>query len=113
MLVLAFGTIFLTKEKELNQIEPDELMREIIQPTRYVSTDQIARMIIKKDPSLMLVDVRSEDEFLEFSLPGAINVPLDSLIKPENLSYFGMPGTKVVFISNDDIKADQTWMLTK
>lgn len=113
MLVLAFGTIFLTKEKELTQIEPDELMREIIQPTRYVGTDQIARMIIKKDPSLMLVDVRSEDEYLEFSLPGAINVPLDSLINPDNLSYFGIPGTKVVFVSNDDIKADQTWMLTK
>ena len=75
MLVLAFGTLFLTKEKELTQIEPDELMREIIQPTRYVSSDQIARMIIKKDPSLMLVDVRSEDEFSEFSLPGPINIP--------------------------------------
>lgn len=113
MLVLAFGTLFLTKEKELTQIEPDELMREIIQPTRYVSSDQIARMIIKKDPSLMLVDVRSEDEFSEFSLPGAINIPIDSLINPENLSYFGIAGTKVVFVSNDDIKADQTWMLTK
>ena len=29
------------------------------------------------------------------------------------MGYFGVPGVKVVFISNDDIRADQTWVLTK
>jgi rhodanese-related sulfurtransferase len=113
MLLLAFGTFFLMKPKELKQIDPQELLREIIQPTRYVTTDQVAKMIIQKDPSLELVDVRSAEEFEKFALPNSVNVPLDSLLTNTGLSYFGIPGTKVVFIGNDDIKPDQAWVLTK
>ena len=113
MLILAIGTLMLKKEKEPVQIEPRELLYELIQPTRYVSTDQVAKMIIQNDPSLELIDVRSLNEFESFSLPKAVNVPLDSLISKNSLSNFGIPGTKVVFISNDDIASDQAWILTK
>ena len=70
-------------------------------------------MIIQGDPSLMLIDVRSEDEFGKFSLPHSLNIPLTNLLNEGNLGYFGVPGTKVVFISDDGIKADQMWVLTK
>ncbi|MCE4563627.1 rhodanese-like domain-containing protein [Maribellus sp. CM-23] len=113
MLVLAVGTVFLTMDDEPNQVDPEILLQEIIQPTRYVSTDQVAKMIIQGDPSLMLIDVRSEDDFQGYSLPHSINIPLDSLLTADNLSYFGIPGTKVVFVSDDDIRADQMWVLTK
>lgn len=113
MFILAIGTIFLNKPKGLKQIEPQELLREIIQPSRFVTTDQVAKMIIQKDPSLELIDVRSEDEFSKFSLPNAINVPLDSLLTENSLMNFGIPGTKVVFVGNDDIQSDQAWVLTK
>jgi rhodanese-related sulfurtransferase len=57
--------------------------------------------------------VRNASEFEAFSLPKAISVPLDSLASKNSLSNFGIPGTKVVFFSNDDIAADQVWILTK
>lgn len=113
MLILAFGTLVIKKTTEPKQIEPQQLLYELIQPTRYVSTDQVAKMIIQNDPSLELIDVRSSKEFDTFSLPKAINVPLDSLVSKNSLLNFGIPGTKVVFISNDDIAADQAWILTK
>ncbi|WP_167617662.1 rhodanese-like domain-containing protein [Maribellus sediminis] len=113
MLVLAGGTLFLSMNDEPDQIDPKVLLEEMIQPTRYVSTDQVAKMLIQGDPSLMLIDVRSEDDYSYYTLPGAVNIPLDSLLVNGNLSYLGMPGTKVVFVSNDDIKADQMWVLTK
>jgi sulfur-carrier protein adenylyltransferase/sulfurtransferase len=113
MLVLAVGTLLIKKSKEPKQIDPQQLLSELIQPTRYVSTDQVAKMIISNDPSLEIIDVRSPKEFQQFSLPRAINIPIDSLINSNSLMYFGIPGTKVVFVSNDDIKADQSWVLTK
>jgi rhodanese-related sulfurtransferase len=112
MLGLALGTLMLKKSVEDKQIEPRQLLFELIQPTRYVSTDQVAKMIIQNDPSLELIDVRSASEFDKFTLPKAVNVPLDSLLVNKS-NYFGIPGTKVVFISNDDIAADQAWILTK
>lgn len=113
MLLLAAGTFFLTKGSSQNQIEPEKLLWEIIQPTRYVSTDQVAKMIIQKDPTLELIDVRSADEYAKFSLPNSINVPLDSIVNESSMDYFGIPGTNVVFFSNDDIKADEAWVLLK
>ncbi len=113
MILLAFGTLVLKKDRQLKQIEPQQLLKEIIQPTRYVSTDQVAQWIIQNDPSLELIDVRSEVEFNDFSLPNALNIPLDSLLERNNMSYFGIPGTKIVFVANDDIAADRAWVLTK
>ncbi len=113
MLVLAIGTLMIKKETKLKQIEPQQLLVEMVQPTRYVSTDQVAKMIIHGDPSLELIDVRPSAEFEQFALQRAINIPLDSLINPASLGYFGIPGTRVVFVSNDDIAADQAWVLTK
>lgn len=113
MLVLAAGTWLLQKPSEFKQIKPETLLWEIIQPTRYVTTDQVAKMIIQKDPSLEIIDVRSEEEYNEFSLPNAINVPLDSILNSSNLAFFGIKGVKVVFISDDDIEADQAWVITK
>ena len=113
MVLLAFGTIFISRKKEPKQIDPQQLMAELVQPTRYVTTDQVAKMIIAKDPSLMLMDVRDENSYNTYTLPGAINLPVDSLMKKSYVTLLGIPGTKVVFFSNDDIKADQAWVLSK
>ncbi len=113
MLILAVGTLFLRKEPAAPETKPETLLLDIIQPTRFVSTDQVAKMIIQKDPSLELIDVRSPQDFAKFSLPNAINVPLDSLTAPAADNYFGLPGMKIVFISNDGILADQEWVLAK
>jgi len=113
MLILAFGTLAVKKNKELKQIEPEQLLAEMIQPTRYVTTDQVARMVIQGDPSLEMIDVRPTSEYEKFALPRSINIPLDSLLNSTSLQYFGIPGIKVVFISTDDIAADEAWVLTK
>jgi rhodanese-related sulfurtransferase len=113
MLLLAAGTFFIKKEPAKPETKPEALLLEIIQPTRFVTTDQVARMIIQKDPSLELIDVRSPREFAAFSLPGAINIPIDSIQAPSNDNYFGISGIKIVFISDDGIKADQEWVLAR
>ncbi|HKK40867.1 MAG TPA: rhodanese-like domain-containing protein [Bacteroidales bacterium] len=113
MLVLAFGTVFFKETNRPKETPPEQLLWDIIRPNRYVTTDQVAKMIIQGDPSLEIIDVRNDDEYSRFSLPGAINIPLDSLLNRNNLLYFGVPGINVVFIANDDIASDKAWVLTK
>lgn len=113
MALLAFGTIFIAKDKEPKQINPQQLLSEIVQPTRYVTTDQVAKMIISKDPSLLLLDVRDAESFNKYSLPNAVSFPVEKMMDPDFQGNLGIPGTKAVFFSNDDIKADQAWVLAK
>ncbi len=40
---------------------------------------------IKQDPAIRLVDVRSPEEFRSGHIPGAINLPLDSLSRADAL----------------------------
>jgi rhodanese-related sulfurtransferase len=113
MIVLAGGLLIVPERQQYQQIGPDELLWEIIQPTRYVSTDKVAQLIIEGDPSLELVDVRPASEYEKFSLPKSINIPIDSLLQTSYQDYLGIDGMKVLFFSNDDIKADQAWVLAK
>ena len=113
MLILAAGTLFFKKNNTARQVEPEKLLWDIIQPTRYVSTDKVAKWIIQKDPSIELVDVRNLNEFNAFSLPNAFNVPIDSVITSSGNQYFGIQGTKVVLFANDDILSDQAWVLLR
>jgi len=113
MIVLAGGLLVVPERQQYQQIGPDELLWEIIQPTRYVNTDKVAQLIIEGDPTLEIVDVRAGTEYGKFSLPNTINIPLDSLLQPAYQDYLGIDGMKVLFISNDDIKSDQAWVLAK
>ncbi len=88
-------------------------MWSIVQPTRFVSTDAIAKMIIENDPTLELIDVRAADEYGGFSLQNALNMPLDSIVSDNYQEYLGIDGMNTVFFSNDDIKADQAWVIAK
>ena len=114
MLLLAVGTFFITKEEGYkNEIKPEVLLREITQPSRYVTTDQVAKMIIEKDPTLELIDVRSADEYNKFQLPDAVNVPLKDILTEEGQDNLGIEDMNAVFYSNDDILADQAWVISK
>ncbi len=44
----------------------------------YLSPDDLADQMINEDPSLILVDIRSEKAFQSFSLPGSVNMPLET-----------------------------------
>lgn len=111
MLALASGLFFLPERENYVQIAPEDLMWEAVQPTKYFTVDQVATLIIDNDPTLELIDVRSVMEYDAFSLNNAINIPLDSLLKPDYIDYLGIEDMNVVFYANDNIMADQAWII--
>lgn len=111
MIGLAAGLLILPDRENYVQIAPEDLMWEAVQPTKYFTVDQVATMIIESDPTLELIDVRSAKEYDAFSLKNSINIPLDSLLSPDYESYLGIEDMNVVFYANDNIKADQAWII--
>ncbi|GAB4313477.1 MAG: hypothetical protein Kow00127_04540 [Bacteroidales bacterium] len=111
LILVAFGLVLLPDSKPQKEIAPEDLFRKMTNPSRFLEIDQIADRIIKQDPSLLLVDVRPEDEYSSWSLPGALNIPLDRLLEQESLEQIDLVGYDVVFFSNGDVWADQAWML--
>lgn len=103
--------LFLPERSNQNEIKPEDLFKEVTNPSRYLSVDHVAQRIIEQDPSILLVDVRSEDQYKEFSLSGSVNVPLDSVLSVNKQDYLNRDDLDVVLYSNDDLYADQAWIL--
>jgi sulfur-carrier protein adenylyltransferase/sulfurtransferase len=113
LIVAAFGLWILPDRGKSKEISPRELLASIDDQARFLSTDLVTERIIGADPSLQLIDVRNEGQFRKFSLPGAINIPIDSLLSPQWKEILVQPGKDVVFFSNSDIEADQAWQICK
>lgn len=107
----AFGLTLMPEKVNSNQIPVKKFLIEIYNPARYLSTHQIAKRLIERDPSIFLVDVRTTSEYEEYSIPGSFNIPLENILEEEWVDYLNQDGMDVVLFSNGDIYADQAWTL--
>ncbi len=121
------GTIFLTvvalgigllvwllpERPESSDIPPQKLLQDLGRETRFFSTDEVASLLIDRDPSLHLIDVRDSVSYSKFHLPGAVNIPLAHILDPENLDLISGDEQTHVFYSNGTIRANQAWVLTR
>jgi rhodanese-related sulfurtransferase len=111
LILLAGGLVLLPKYQEHEGIKPQELLSNVISPERYITTDQVAHKLINRDPSFILIDVRDEKSYANYSLPNALNIPLKKLLDEDSKSYLNQNQFDVVLYSNDHFYADQAWIL--
>lgn len=90
-----------------------QLLEEVQEGIQFVSTDQIADMIVQKDPSLQLIDVRSSAEYEKYHLPGAINIPISLLLSDDWVDYINQDVKMNVFYSNGNTTSNEAWMITR
>jgi len=111
LILLALVLVFIPPVGKTNEIRPVQLLEKINDRSRFISADEVAERIIEKDPSLQLVDVRGNEEFTRFNLPGAVNIPVEQLPDSGGLEQLSIEGVEVVFYSNADLTADQAWII--
>jgi rhodanese-related sulfurtransferase len=95
------------------KLTSDQLLNEVNSRTQFVTPDAVADMLVKKDPSLRLIDVRSQDEFEKFSLPGAINIPASDLLSGQYRDILNQDVKMNVLYSNGTLAANEAWMITR
>jgi len=113
LLTLGIIQLLLPERQNNSETKPEDMLLEIINDSRFFSTDDVAKFIIGKDPSIQLIDVREPDEFNKFSLPGAINIPLKNILDNQWTDLLNQDIKKNIFYSNGTIYANQAWVLTK
>ena len=95
------------------KLTADQLLGEANTRTQYIAPETVADMIVKKDPTLQLIDVRNQDEFEKFSLPGAINIPVADLLSDKFSDILNQDVKMNIFYSNGTITANEAWMVTR
>jgi len=108
LIIISLGALLALlpqNEGERFRAEPDVLAKKLADTELSLTPDQVARMLSAGDTTLLFVDVRSPEEFRKVSLPGAINIPVDVLVKGDPALLLP-DDRKIIFFSNDDIKSN-------
>ncbi len=113
LLLLGIGLVVLPDREHYDEASPRELLSDLKNPSRFISTDKVAEMIIDQDPTLLLVDVRDMYDFLDYSLPRAHSIPLEEILMNDWIDSLSYNRSMIVLFSNSDILADQAWILLK
>jgi len=90
-----------------------QLLEEAVGRQQFFSPDELADRLVNKDPSIQLIDVRDPDEFEQFSLPGAINIPLNDLLNDQWNAYLNQDLKMNIFYSNGTVEANEAWLITR
>lgn len=100
--------------KTLNyRLSPDQMLTDLNGRSQYIGPDEVADMLIQKDPSIQLIDIRSAEEYQKYHLPGAYNLPMSELLNDE-FRYVIDQDLKInVFYSNSSVKANEAYIITR
>lgn len=93
--------------------KPEEVMSGLTDINSFLTPDQVARLIVSNDSTLRLIDVRSPEEYKAFTLPGAVNVPYNDLLKKDPATFLGKGEMKNILFSNGDTEATYALVLAR
>lgn len=113
---ISFGfiaAIIPVKKTSSVRLNADQLLRETKLETYNISVDELADGLINQDPSIQLIDLRSPDAYEEYHLPGAVNIPIDSLFDEDWLPYVDQIARRNIFYCNGSTLSSEAWILTK
>jgi rhodanese-related sulfurtransferase len=92
-------------EGERFSAKPEMLVSTLNDETLTLTPDQVARLIATADTTFRLVDLRSNEDYIDLSMPGALNIPYNELIAGDP-SIILPTGAKLIFYSNDDLTSN-------
>ncbi len=93
-------------------ISPRQLAEAITNEQDHVTAEEVAQWLIDKKPDLLVIDLRSAEEYAQYHLPQAVHIPFNELFQGEAEAL--MSGDKtVVLCSNGGTHAAQAWVLLK
>jgi rhodanese-related sulfurtransferase len=102
-----------SKTTSYKELTADKLLLDVKLETYKISADELADLIIKQDPSVQIIDVRRKPEFDKFHLPGAMNIPLDSLLNESMKPFVNQVSKKNILYSNGTSLANEAWIITR
>ncbi len=105
--LLALGLVaFVTPDRKtsiLREVESPAYQQE--HPLRTMSIDELAFRVLDRDPRLVIIDVRTPEQFAAMPLPGSSNIAPDGIFGRENASILGLRHRDHVFIDQDGTSA--------
>ena len=116
ILILVLSFIFLKTEKYSFKTPLDKELTDINRIGFQASPQSVANAILRKDKSIILVDVRSQFDFAKGHLPDAKNIYSVNLMDDANMDFFNTlkeSNKKAILYANSASEANVPFMILK
>jgi len=112
--ILAVIMLFLPgSSRNRYSFKPEDLAAAINAGEDQIAPGDLAAMLIQGKGDLLLVDIRSEEDFTKGAIKGAVNIPLAKLLQRATIDA-ELPEIKTIILySNGDTHAHQAWLVLK
>jgi len=94
------------------KLKPDELLAKSGSEKTFFTVDEVARFVNNEDSTILLIDLRSAEEFRKCNIPGSVNIPFEDLLNPNWSVYFNQKNVRPVFYANGDQFANIAWTIS-
>lgn len=108
--VLGFIALLIGNPNDANKIKVNakELSLSTIKDNDRINVMTLADWLIKEKGDFVLVDLRSEKDFNEYTIPSSINIPIENILNSDL-----MRNQKIIVYGNDDVTSAQAWFILK
>lgn len=90
------------------KVNEKEIALSTVGNSDKIQVTELADWIIKGKADFELIDLRPENKFNEYSIPGARNIPLEQIPSSDLLR-----NQKIVLLADDNVAAAQAWFILK
>lgn len=114
--ILVIGLVTLKKPEVPYTRSADETLNLIISESDVISPEEVTQIAQQADDKYFLVDIRNPLEYHKAHIGQSINIPLQDILKHENLKTFSKlakEGVTIILIGKDQLEADGAWLILK
>jgi rhodanese-related sulfurtransferase len=94
-------------------VRPSKVLSQVLGDDIYMTPDQVARSVVAEDKDIMLIDLRSPDEYMAFNIPGSVNYPYYQFLARDPEIILKNGRSKTIFYSNGDMYANYALVIAR
>ncbi len=98
------------------KVAPDQVASLLRDSASQVSPVLLFNQISKGDKSMIIIDIRSSDEFAKGHIENSVNIPVRELLHKRSMALFKelkSGNTEAILYGEDQLQANGPWMLLK
>ena len=115
--VVVVGSYLLSRDTQQKfTLNSSDALQETLKSDYIFSASQFAENTVKKDSSIVLIDLRSKSKFDKGHLADAINIYGTTILKEDNIAFFDklkLENKQAVLYGEDAIVPNTTYMILK
>lgn len=110
-LVLLLGFLFMERPEYTYTLTADQMLVEVLPNKSMIEPGKFAEILYNNDSLYRFIDLRSPHDFIKGHLPGALNIPIHTLLDKEVQDILNQDTYINVLYYSDHCGACGPWML--